>query len=94
MDEKKIAQVAINNQIEQHGIVSYDKALSGVSNIYFIFLNNLDIFKMFQYFFVFLIKYRSCFNSVFYSTSIRYEKNESASCFRVSSIKETDSLTN
>ena len=50
--------------------IVYDKALSGVSNIYFIFLTKIDMFKMFKYFLSF-----SSSIEIVYSTSINYEKN-------------------
>ena len=90
MDENKNDQVAINYQIEQHCTrIVYDKALSGVSNVYFIFLIKIDMFKMFKYFLSF-----SSSIEIVYSTSINYEKNESESCFWMSFFKETGSLTN
>ena len=68
---KKNDQVAINHQVEQHCTrIVYDKALSGVSNIYFIFLTKIDMFKMFKYFLSF-----SSSIEIVYSTSINYEKN-------------------
>jgi hypothetical protein len=51
---EKIAQAPINNQSNKFVRELYnDKAISGVSNIYFSFLTNSDIFKMFKYFFSF-----------------------------------------